>query len=89
MEERSTSEAPIESPPADQEPAALAGKDVIPGADGAGSDGEHACQPPREAPPSAGSRWRCPECGRIWHLKDISASGEGGPGQTVSWEAAS
>jgi hypothetical protein len=88
MNERSTNEAPIESPPADQEPAALAGKDLIPGADGAGSD-EHACQPPREAPPPAGSQWRCPECGRFWQLKDITASGEGGPGQTVSWEAAS
>jgi hypothetical protein len=87
MKEHSPNEAPIESPPADQEPAALAGRDLIPGADGADS-GAHACQPPREAPPPAGSEWACPACGRIWHLKDITARGEGGPGQTVSWEAA-
>jgi len=86
--ERAEDEPPLESPPADEEPAALAGAGLIAESED-GADDEHACQPPREAPPSPGSRWRCPECGRIWHLKDISASDEGGPGQTVSWEAAS
>jgi hypothetical protein len=85
--DRSSDEPVDTSPPADQEPAAhQGGEDLIPAGE---VETAHACQPPRESPPDAGSRWRCPECGRIWLLKDISSSDEGGPGQTVAWEAAS
>ena len=76
-----------ERPPADEEPAAHRGDEhLIPAED---EDAGHACQPPRELPPDPGSRWRCPECGRIWLLEDVSESKEGCPGLHLSWKAAS
>jgi hypothetical protein len=88
MPERNAEESRIdERPPADEEPAARRSDEhLIPAED---EDAGHACQPPRELPPDPGSRWRCPECGRIWLLEDVSMSDEGGPGQRVSWKAAS
>jgi hypothetical protein len=74
-------------PPADEEPAALAGEASVPGANQP-LDGEHSCQPPREDPPSVGSEWECPECGRRWLLDDVSHSEEGGPGQRLTWKLA-
>jgi hypothetical protein len=88
MPERDADESPIDQrPPADEEPAAQRGDErMIPAEDEAAG---HSCQPPRELPPDPGARWRCPECGRIWLLEDVSKSDEGGPGQRVSWKAAS
>jgi hypothetical protein len=76
-----------ERSPAAREPAAQRGDEHLISA--VDEDAAHSCQPPRELPPDPGSRWRCPECVRIWLLEDVSDSGEGGPGQRVSWKAAS